>query len=115
VGFADEIVSERIDAGKTVKWPPGMTFDDAVNQEDYPAEIWKKAEKQWSSLTEEQKQAKIDEQNESIAELQEMFAGDFAGEAKKQAFMASFTPFDFLWFGLALYTAFNVGYGSEDE
>lgn len=115
LGIADEIIEEKEAAGQNVKWPPGMSYEEATSEEDYPKDIWASAEKKWSALSDEEKESQIAERQQSLKELQALIGEQLSGEAKKQAFMDSFTPFDLLWFGLALYTAFNVGYGNEDD
>lgn len=37
------------------------------------------------------------------------------GEFKQRMFQQSFSPFDFLWFGLAALTAYRVGSGTANN
>ena len=115
VGYADEIVAAKSEAGEQLQWPEGKDVDVAEAESDYPPGIWPQAEEKWNALSEEEQKAKIEQESEALRALADALGDAFAGEATKEAFMDSFTPFDLLWFGLALYTAFSVGYGNEDD
>lgn len=114
VTYADVIVDEKVEAGEALKWPEGKSVEVAEAESDYPPGIWRQAEQRWNALGEEEQQAKIEQRKKELSEFGELLGDAFAREAKKQAFFASFTPFDLLWFGLALFTAFSVANGDEE-
>ena len=111
VSFADTIAEEQEAAGKKLAWPPGMTYEEATEKDDYPKDIWAQAEKQFNEMSAEEKQQLVDQRQEAMRQFSEVM-GDSIKEA---AFKDSFAPFDFLWFGLAAMTAFRVSSGASDD
>ncbi len=103
---ADTVVEEMTEQGKTVNWPAGMTYDEARSEPDYPPAVWKQAEARWSKLSPAEQQQKIDEQIAAAEALFRRMAPSFA---------SFFSPWDLLWFGLAMITAFRIGVGSYGE
>ena len=111
VGLADEVVGEWTDAGKPVNWPGDMTIDDAESQADYPADVWAEAVKRWNQVPPDEQQQQIQERQQQIAALTDMFRGQITDAG----FRESFSGIDLLFFGLAIYTAFKVGSGMASE
>ncbi|MCA9084761.1 MAG: hypothetical protein KDA81_11925 [Planctomycetaceae bacterium] len=109
--MADDVVTEFEEAEKPLNWPEGMNVDEAYEQEHYPADVWAEASKRWNELPEADRKQKQDEH----AELMRQFSQMMHETIKEEAFKASFAPFDLLWFGLAAYTAFQVGKGGHEE
>src|SRR5690606_15610516 len=103
-GMADEIAAEEMDQGRPVAWPPGMDYEHASRQADYPPAIWTQAQSRWDQLGEDARQEMRRERIELAAML-----GDVA---RGPSFAAMFSPWDLLWFGLATVTAFRIGVGS---
>ena len=101
--FANEIAEERMRRGQTINWPPEATFDEAPRKADYPAELWRQAEKRWDELGNEKQQEQISELKTLVKELSEKASGPGFGEF--------FSPWDLLWFGLATITAYKIGTG----
>lgn len=109
---ADEIIeTDYLAAGKQVPWPGGMNQENADSEAEYPPAIWAKAKEKWAALPEAEKQAKRDEWKQQYEEI----TGAFAEAMRSAAFEESFTPWDLLWFGLAMFTAFRVGSGLNQE
>ncbi len=106
-GIADEMAQEMMDRGQTITWPAGMTYDEASVKEDYPPDLWRRAESRWNGLgAEEQKKQKLQA---------EMMVSMIASAATPPPFSDSFSPWDLLWFGLATFTAFRIGVGAYGD
>jgi hypothetical protein len=113
ISKANEVVRERQAQGKKVNFPPGKTFETASQKSDFPADIWKEAEKRWFAIP-------AAEQARLMKETDQEFAAAMSskiGEIRNKVFKGSFSPFDLLWFGLAMFTAFKIGSGlaSSDD
>ena len=112
---AYDILDEREEAGRKSKWPAGKTYENAESEADFPKDVWREASQKWNSLSSKEKREAISTRKEAVAQFAELLNDGLADEMKSSAFKDSFTFFDLLWFGLALYTAFNVGVGAEDD
>jgi hypothetical protein len=108
-GIAGDLCKEREAQGKRLAWPAGMTAEKAAKQEDYPRDVWAEATKQWNSLPPAEKSGKMADRQKRLDEIKGMLAGGL----KNRAFWDSFSPFDLLWFGLAMLTAFRLGSGTS--
>ena len=106
--IADDICREREKQGKRLAWPPGMSVENATKAEDYPPGVWAEAVKRWNALSPAEK---VRQKEGRKQDLSRRLAAD-VGEVKKHVFWASFGPFDILWFGLAVVTAFRLGSGT---
>lgn len=108
VSIADEIIHEREAKGQKVVLLGGKTLDDATTQADYPPAIWKEASQKWTKLgaTKQQEQKTVRE-----AKMRQALQA-FRQVAEREAFAASFSAFDALWFFLAAATAFKIGHGN---
>ncbi len=114
--LADEIVAEREEAGQSVQWPVGMTYDEAWHEEDYPADIWFEAQSRWSTMTSAQqedfRQYIIDTENAA----RELYEPLYTADITMSGFLQSFSLFDGLWAFLAIASAFRIGAsGSESR
>lgn len=61
VAIADTVATEWETAGRALKWPDGMTLEDAYEAEDYPQEVWGEATKRWEAMSSTQKVAFLNE------------------------------------------------------
>lgn len=104
-GYADDIVSERVSAGKEVKWPPGKSAENAEQPGDYPADVWQEANKMWTDLGPAGQQKLRDERKA----LMQGVMGAMKGNIVWEAFKGSFGPIDIVFFLLALATAYKLG------
>lgn len=105
LGMADQLVSGKTEKKLPITWRNGKTSETAESLEDYPADIVESVNKSWETLSAEQKAAQLAERQKMIDEFQ----GEMATLIRHQAFMASFSPYDLLFFGLATYAAFQLG------
>jgi len=99
-GMAYEIVEERMARGETIPWPPGVTYDNA-QRKDIPPDIWSQAEERWRNLGE---QGQVDRAAAIAAEIEEV-------ATQMPEISDLFSGWDFLWFFLAMITAFKMGAG----
>lgn len=109
--LADQLVKEYEEAGKTLKWPEGMTVDSAEKAEDYPKDLWKDMEKRWAGMTpehQEQYRATLKRQMEDNVQA-------IVGYVEEQGFLGSFGLFDAIFGFLAVATAFKLGSGGSDD
>ncbi len=105
LGMADQLVNEKTEKNLPITWRNGKTSETAESLEDYPADIVASVNKSFEALTAEQKAAQLAERQKMIDEFQ----GEMAAIIRHQIFMASFSAYDLLFFGLATYAAFQLG------
>lgn len=106
---ADEIIATEYEAaGKEVEWPADADFESDDLRSTYPPEIWTAAERKWNALSDADKQGRreawVREFDEGVPDVDDI---------RSAAFAESFTPWELLWFGLAMFTAFRVGSGLD--
>lgn len=106
--MADQLVEEYENAGKAVKWPEGMTLEDADDPADYPADLWKDTEARWTAMTPEAQE----EYRAGMEEHQKTMFEELRTEATSSAFMDSFALWDVLWAVFAILSAFKIGSGA---
>ena len=112
VRTADEIIeAEYFASGKEVAWPAGVTYEDADTEAEYPPAIWAPARDKWTALSDDEKRSR----REAWKNQYEADIAEWLEVGQSEAFAESFTPYDLLWFGLAMFTAFKVGSGSGRE
>lgn len=108
--MADQLVTERESKGETLKWPDGMTSDDAEKLADYPVVVVKDVEKRWKGMSPEAaKQYTAQAEEQAKAQMKVAFAS-----LGQTAFERSFGLFDILWAVLAVLGAFKIGSGDGD-
>ena len=106
--IASELTTERIGAGKALKWPEGKDADSAETLTDYPKEIVTDVTARWKAMEPAaQESFKEDLRRSMSAELKA-----FASSIEGSAFKDSFSGYDVLWFILALLSAFRIGSGN---
>jgi len=101
---AHDIAGGMIKQGKAITWPQGVSLDTAAKKGDYPADIWGQAELRWKQLAPEKQREK--------KRLRVQVAFALLNLSDKAQFGNYFTPWDILWFLLAIVTAFRVGVGT---
>lgn len=104
---ADDIVTEMDGRNQKINWPEGSSAETAFKKADYPEKIWKQAEARWKQLPPKEKE------DRKLARA--MLASSLRSAAKKPDFGEFFSPWDFLWLGLAAVTAFKIGVGTYDN
>ncbi len=105
--IADDVAQEMMDSGRTVNWPAGMTYEEAIRKADYPAELWRQAETRWNQLGAEEQQER---KRQRI-----LFAAALSEAASEPDFGEFFSPWDLLWFALATITAYKIGVGTYGD
>ncbi len=108
---ADKYVDELEQGGSKITLPEGADNEDTPLAESYPKEVWAEADRRWNALSPDDQKKRTKEYQERVA----MVINQIAGSARDQVFKDSFTPWDLLWFGLALVTAFKVGSATYSE
>ncbi|WP_437186116.1 hypothetical protein SH668x_003253 [Planctomicrobium sp. SH668] len=108
--IASEIAQSQEEAGTAVKWPKGMTLEDAFLKADFPASIWKEALAVRRKQTPEERAKMLQDRREAI----DAIIDEMVPAMRQDLFFAQFGIFDLLWFGLAAFTAFRVGSGADN-
>jgi hypothetical protein len=102
--IASDIALEAVKRGKTIAWPSGVSPETASGRNDFPPSIWQQAQTRWNQLgpkgQQEQKRQRL------------MLAQTLSELGRRPSFGEFFTPWDLLWFGLAVVTAYKVGAGT---
>jgi len=109
---AGDIVVEREQAGQAVNWPKlpadAELNEDVIVEIEFPADVLEEARARWDSMPDaDRTQYQESRRAERVEKLEE-----FRSVFREEAFKRSFGPFDLLWFGLAMMTAFKIGKGS---
>ena len=105
--LADEIVAEFEGQGRTLNWPEGMSVEDATDPEDYPPEVWAEVTSRWENGGPSWQASCREYAQQKIAYDVQAFAATIKGEG----FLQSFSPFDFLFFALAVASAYGIASG----
>lgn len=103
---ADEII-ESLDGDTDVNWPEDYDEDDIKTE--YPAKYWQQAEEQWNAMAPEDQTAYRDQLKGEVRT--DMEAG--VEMMRTFGFIGSFGLMDFVFFGLAVITAFKLGSGES--
>ncbi len=104
---ATEVAEEWEQSGKTLSWPAGHDLESAEQKEHFPADVWTEATKRWDATpTEERERIRT-----AMVESQAQFRAKLGSSITWDAFKASFSAWDALFIGLALFTAFRLGSG----
>lgn len=111
--LADDLIEEKEQAGETVQMPANADTDDDNFAPDYPPEIWNAAVAKWDAMGPiTQVQHAKDRTQEFKTAMSQI--GSPSSLLTFDLFIASFTPWDLLWFGLAAFTAFRIGGGKSN-
>ena len=87
-----------------VAWPPGVSAETARTQKDYPPQLWQQAVMRWNQLGKAKQEEEKLQRTLLAMKLRELSAKPDIGEV--------FSPWDLLWFGLAIVTAYKIGVGT---
>lgn len=107
VWIADQLIDRRVQEGRPVNWPEGMTQEDAYEEADYPADVWAEAKASWDAMN-------PDQQAQYKQQVSDYLAADlenFRAEAQEAVFTGTFSLWDLLFFCLAVGTAFMIASG----
>lgn len=113
--FADEIVTQREEAGKPITWPQHNEENGPTYPEEYPTDIVAEASKKWDALTTDQQLAKRTQAQADLDQGLAEFIRTIKPTARTEVFKASFGLFDLLWLGLAIASAFKLGSGLGND
>ena len=110
--IADQIIVDRLDSGEPVDWPNDAGFDEFIDTEDYPADVWQQATAVWESMSpsgqQEFRQLAVQSVESSLNEFRDMIAAE--------GFIHSFGILDVVFFGLAIAAAYKIASeGSADN
>ena len=106
--IADEVAYEFVEAGKEVKWPPGVDPGTATEQWEYPQDVWAEAQRRWQAMSEEDREAFRAAIEQDIRQNMPASMTQIRGQIAKEGFVQSFDWMDILFFGLAIVTAFKI-------
>lgn len=90
---ADEIAQERLLRNEPVAWPPGITYEDALAQEDYPSDVWQAAVQRWSAFSSGEQERRIAEHQKRLDDL----ASRLSNRLAKPRMAAAYSPSGFAW------------------
>lgn len=115
--IADEIVTERQEAGGTIAWPPGADSEYPSTRADYPVDIWLEAGSRWTRMSHQEQVEFRQFVRESVMDGVQTYLRESRDEAARFGFMHSFSPVDAIFFLIAISVAFKVavGFGRADE
>ncbi len=105
VSLADEVVYDYEHRGRVVAWPPTMSIEFALHETHYPAEVWAEAVHRWNAMSSQEQEAYKASITRDIE--QGMAFGQL--EMLGWWFIQSFSLFDILWVGFAVWTAAKIG------
>jgi hypothetical protein len=105
--IARDIAAQATKRGETVAWPPGVSATTASKESDFPPRIWSDALLRWLDSGTPQEKEQKGKRFAASLRLSDL--------TREPDFGDSFSPFDLLWFGLAIITAFKVGVGSYGD
>lgn len=105
------VVRNQEAAGEKLEWPAGKSIDNINGKEDLPKGAWDHAAKAFGEMEEEPLKQFREAYFKSIEE--EVNAG--WDEAKQDSFVASFSMFDLIFFGLGVATAWGIANSDENQ
>jgi len=105
IDLADDIVLEREAAGMTIDWPTAAQIETATEEYEYPADIWSEAVERLEALPDVERQQLRRAAQDTLAEMSASAGHYFRAEY----FRRSFGLLDFVFVGLAMFTAFRLG------
>lgn len=110
---ADDVVVEFQADGRTLTWPAGANRVEPTSKLDYPTDVWAEAARRWSTLSGPQRTAFREAREASFRGVVTENLPDLRRGFVRAAFLDSFAPLDLLFVGLAVFTAFRVGSGTN--
>lgn len=110
--IADDVVEELEQAGQTIAWPP-LPDDEFPDEEvDYPADVWTKAVARYGDMSETERGAFRDG---IVADVESNIVESIGLMRAEASFATTFGPYDVLFLGLAVFTAFRIGASGTQE
>ena len=102
--LADAIVQDRVSRREAIDWPAGVDPFEAVEQADYPPDVWTEAASEWEQMSADDKAVYREELSEQIR----INIDAWYDEVSMIGFAESFSLMDLIFFGLAVVTAFQI-------
>jgi hypothetical protein len=109
VELARTVAREQEEKGKKLKWPEGMSEEDAESQGDFPKEVWAEMDKRWEAMSPDQRADYLDQ----IRNERKQLVSSVMGVVKDEGFMASFSVIDIVFLLLAVGAGFSIGSGGR--
>ena len=110
--LANQIAEQREAAGEEIQWPEVSDDEESVAA-SYPPDIWKEAGGELSSKSDEEKAQLREQYVANAKQLAEMLGQAIANSVREEGFFASFGTLDFVFFGLAIVTAWGIASREE--
>lgn len=106
--LADQIVLARMRQGQSIAWPDeDMTYEDALWEDDYPADIWAEASARWRQMSPSEQRARTATHQAGVDRTIDYYLR----EPRRTAFYQSFGTLDVICVLLGLGVAFLTGCG----
>lgn len=115
--LADQIIEEKQAAGETIDYPEMDEEAEEFTLEDqYPADILSAAKEQWNAKTPQEQAALTEARRAELAASMKEFKEQMGGIGNMMAInvFEGLDPIDYLFIGIAAWTAFSVG-GRREE
>jgi phosphate/sulfate permease len=103
---ATKVAEEWEKNGKTLAWPSEKDIVIGSTQSEFPPDVWEEATKRWDATP-------LEERERIRAGMKADYA-NFCAALPWKMFKASFSLWDILFIGLALFSAFKLGSGDFD-
>lgn len=113
--LADDLVAQEKVAGNTIDWPEGVDPSEASEQADYPQAIWRNAQSNWDSMDDAAHSEFETQVVNNTRENYDAYIAELIQEARSEGFLATFSMFDLLFFGLGVVTAWGIAGSAEDD
>lgn len=111
VVMATDVAAEWEENGKKLKWPEGMSNEDAQEELDFPKDVWREGRKRWEAMSNGEKEDRRAEAEAALAQMTQTLRAEVVGVG----FSSSFSMFDVLFFGLAVASAYRIGAGGGGD
>jgi hypothetical protein len=110
VELASEVVAEYEAKKKQLNWPNKTRLVTSATKgpqagDEFPADVWRETNRRWDKLPPADQKQRLSVAKKNLLRI----IDDLKAHAIARAFENSFSPFDILWFLLAIATAFRVG------
>lgn len=109
--IADEIAKARIDAGESIEWPTEFGLGEAIEEADYPTDIWTEASGRWELADD----AWRTQYREYVEYTYKRSLSQNSADASEQVLLESIDIIDLVFFLLAVVSAWKIGSGSGGE
>lgn len=104
--IADEVAGEWEAGGRQINWPDGAEPYSGDWSGDYPTDVWDESRSRWGAMSSAER-----------VDLRQMILPPASAGlmAAIELVPYTFTYWDMLWFGLALFSAYKIGANEQDD